>query len=94
MRWASVYLVSTMKRKQWQKLANTHLKAHHRGVGDSRLVQIVEAVDNTQQRHQIPVDLAQQTLLLLGRHHHCIGTVCSEELQSLVGIVNVGVLEA
>lgn len=67
--------------------ANVFLDAHDAGVGQRRLVQIVEPVDDAEQGHQVPVDDAQEALVggLVDFHHLARG----KGLHRLVGIFAV-----
>lgn len=72
----------------------SYLEPHDRGVRDGGLVEVVQAVDDAQQRHEVEVDLAQQLLLLLGRHGDDLAVKAGcEHLEGLVGVRLVGVPE-
>ncbi|KAK7988726.1 zinc finger protein-domain-containing protein [Apiospora arundinis] len=67
--------------------------SHDRGVRDSCLVEVVQPIDDAEQRHQIEVDLAQQLLLLFRGDDDSLALVADKDLVGLVGIILVGVLE-
>lgn len=68
-------------------------QAHNRSIGHGGLVEVVEAVDQAQQGHEVPVDLPQQLALVLRGELDDLAVLALEDLEGLVGIVAVGVLE-
>lgn len=74
--------------------AQVGLEAHDGGVGDGGLVEVVEAVDEAQERHQVPVDLAQEAALVVGGQLDGLAGLGLEDAQGVVGVVSIGMLEA
>lgn len=78
---------------QYEVSQLAHFEAHDGSIRHGRLVEIIQTVDQTQQRHQVQVNLAQQLLLLLRRQGERLSLELGKSRQGHVCVVAVGMLE-